>query len=139
VIVLTKDTTNNFVCTLYELTTIQQNAGYLFEFISDQTKEKKTTVLTDISTNISRYNEFNLIENRVENPVNGQINLGSAGYFTYKVYEQLSSTNLDPTNELVVVGVVEEGKMKLIDTSYEPSYTEHSVSPTTNVVYNPRQ
>ncbi len=137
-IVLTKGTTNNFVCTLYELTTIQQNAGYLFEFESNQTKEKKTTVLTDISTNISRYNEFNLIENKVEDPVNGQILLGSAGYYNYKVYEQLSSTNLDPTN-IVVVGVVEEGKMKLIDTSYEPSFTQHTVSPTTNVVYNPAQ
>lgn len=137
-IVLTKGTTNNFVCTLYELTTIQQNAGYLFEFESNQTKEKYYTVLTDISTNISRYNEFNLIENKVEDPVNGQILLGSAGYYNYKVYEQLSSTNLDPTN-IVVVGVVEEGKMKLIDTSYEPSFTQHTVSPTTNVVYNPAQ
>jgi len=138
VIVLTKKTTTNFVCTLYELTTIQQNAGYLFEFESDQTKEKYYTVLTDISTNISRYNEFNFIENKVQDPVNGQILLGSAGYYTYKVYEQLSSTNLDPTN-IVVVGVVEEGKMKLIDTSYEPSFTQHTVSPTTNVVYNPAQ
>jgi len=138
VIVLTKKTTTNFVCTLYELTTIQQNAGYLFEFESDQTKEKYYTVLTDISTNISRYNEFNFIENKVQDPVNGQILLGSAGYYTYKVYEQLSSTNLDPTN-IAVVGVVEEGKMKLIDTSYEPSFTQHTVSPTTNVVYNPAQ
>jgi len=138
VIVLTKKTTTNFVCTLYELTTIQQNAGYLFEFESDQTKEKYYTVLTDISTNISRYNEFNFIENKVQDPVNGQILLGSAGYYNYKVYEQLSSTNLDPTN-IVVVGVVEEGKMKLIDTSYEPSFTQHTVSPTTNVVYNPAQ
>ncbi len=137
-IVLTKGTTNNFVCTLYELTTIQQNAGYLFEFESDQTKEKYYTVLTDISTNISRYNEFNLIENKVQDPVNGQILLGSAGYYNYKVYEQLSSTNLDPTN-IAVVGVVEEGKMKLIDTSYQPSFTQHTVSPTTNVVYNPAQ
>ena len=137
-IVLTKGTTNNFVCTLYELTTIQQNAGYLFEFESNQTKEKYYTVLTDISTNISRYNEFNLIENKVQDPVNGQILLGSAGYYNYKVYEQLSSTNLDPTN-IAVVGVVEEGKMKLIDTSYEPSFTQHTVSPTTNVVYNPAQ
>ena len=137
-IVLTKKTTTNFVCTLYELTTIQQNAGYLFEFESDQTKEKYYTVLTDISTNISRYNEFNFIENKVQDPVNGQILLGSAGYYTYKVYEQLSSTNLDPTN-IAVVGVVEEGKMKLIDTSYEPSFTQHTVSPTTNVVYNPAQ
>jgi len=138
VIVLTKKTTTNFVCTLYELTTIQQNAGYLFEFESDQTKEKYYTVLTDISTNISRYNEFNFIENKVQDPVNGQILLGIAGYYTYKVYEQLSSTNLDPTN-IAVVGVVEEGKMKLIDTSYEPSFTQHTVSPTTNVVYNPAQ
>ena len=137
-IVLTKGTTNNFVCTLYELTTIQQNAGYLFEFESDQTKEKYYTVLTDISTNISRYNEFNLIENKFQDPVNGQILLGSAGYYNYKVYEQLSSTNLDPTN-IAVVGVVEEGKMKLIDTSYQPSFTQHTVSPTTNVVYNPAQ
>jgi hypothetical protein len=29
--------------------------------------------------------------------------------------------------------------MKLIDSTYQPSFTQHSVSPTTNVVYNPGQ
>ena len=132
-IVINKNTTTNFVATLFELSQLT-NPDYLFEFESDQTKTKFYTIIADISTNKSRYNEFNFVEG-TNNPTSGSLDLGSPGFYKYKVYEQNSTTNLDPTG----LNKVEEGKMKLIDSTYQPSFTQHSVSPTTNVVYNPGQ
>ena len=132
-IVINKNTTNNFVATLYELSQLS-NPNYLFEFESDQTKTKYYTIITDISTNKPRYNEFNFVEG-IDDPINGSLNLGSPGFYKYKVYEQSSSSNLDPTKS----NEVEQGKMKLIDSTYQPTFNQHTVSPSTNIVYNPSQ
>lgn len=132
-IVINKNTTNNFVATLYELSQLT-DPNYLFEFESDQTKTKYYTIITDVSTNKPRYNEFNFIEGSSD-PTNGSLDLGSPGFYNYKVYEQSSSSNLDPTG----LNEVEQGKLKLIDSTYQPSFNQHSVSPTTNIVYNPAQ
>lgn len=132
-IVINKNTTNNFVATLYELSQLT-DPNYLFEFESDQTKIKYYTIITDVSTNKPRYNEFNFIEGS-DDPNNGSLDLGSPGFYNYKVYEQSSSSNLDPTG----LNEVEQGKLKLIDSTYQPSFNQHSVSPTTNIVYNPAQ
>ena len=78
---------------------------------------------------------FETKKKKKNNPTSGSLDLGSPGFYNYKVYEQNSTTNLDPTG----LNKVEEGKMKLIDSTYQPSFTQHSVSPTTNVVYNPGQ
>ena len=130
-IVINKNTTNNFVATLYELSQLT-DPNYLFEFESDQTKTKYYTIITDVSTNKPRYNEFNFVEGS-DDPTNGSLDLGSPGFYNYKVYEQSSSSNLDPTG----LNEVEQGK--LIDSTYQPSFNQHSVSPTTNIVYNPAQ
>ncbi len=132
-IVINKNTTNNFVATLYELSQLT-DPNYLFEFESDQTKTKYYTIITDVSTNKPRYNEFNFVEGS-DDPTNGSLDLGSPGFYNYKVYEQASSSNLDPTG----LNEVEQGKLKLIDSTYQPSFNQHSVSPTTNIVYNPAQ
>ena len=132
-IVINKNTTNNFVATLYELSQLT-DPNYLFQFESDQTKTKYYTIITDVSTNKPRYNEFNFVEG-LDDPTNGSLDLGSPGFYNYKVYEQASSSNLDPTG----LNEVEQGKLKLIDSTYQPSFNQHSVSPTTNIVYNPAQ
>ena len=132
-IVINKNTTNNFVATLYELSQLT-DPNYLFQFESDQTKTKYYTIITDVSTNKPRYNEFNFVEGS-DDPTNGSLDLGSPGFYNYKVYEQSSSSNLDPTG----LNEVEQGKLKLIDSTYQPSFNKHSVSPTTNIVYNPAQ
>ena len=132
-IVINKNTTNNFVATLYELSQLT-DPNYLFEFASDQTKTKYYTIITDVSTNKPRYNEFNFVEGS-DDPTNGSLDLGSPGFYNYKGYEQASSSNLDPTG----LNEVEQGKLKLIDSTYQPSFNQHSVSPTTNIFYNPAQ
>ena len=54
-IVINKNTTTNFVATLFELSQLT-DPNYLFEFESDQTKTKYYTIIADISTNKLRYN-----------------------------------------------------------------------------------
>lgn len=132
-IVLNKNATTNFVATLYELSQLSE-PNYLFEFESDQTKVKAYTIINDVSANKTRYNEFNFIEGS-NDPTNGSLELGSAGFYNYKVFEQASSSNLDPTG----LNEVEQGKLKLIDSTYQPTFNQHTVSPSTNIVYNPAQ
>lgn len=132
-LVINKNATTNIITTLWELTTLEV-PYYLFEFESDQSKRKYYTVMTDLSTNKTRYNEFNFIEGSFD-PTSGSLILGSAGFYKYKVYEQSNPFNLTPDG----LNVVEQGKMKLIDSTYQPTFNQHTVSPTTNVVYNPAQ
>ncbi len=130
-IVLNKNSTTNFVATLYELS-ILTDPNYLFKFTSDQTKQSYYTIIADISTNKPRYNEFNFIEG-VNDALNGSLILGQGGYYTYEIYEQTSATNLDPTG----LNKVEQGKMKLLDSTETPDFTSYTTSTSTNVVYNP--
>ncbi len=96
-----KNKTNSIILTLSEKTTIT-NAYYLFEFTSDETKETKYIIPTDISINKIRYNEFNIIE-----PTNVSLTVGT---WKYKIYEQVSSTNKN-TNGL---NEVECGRVDVI-------------------------
>ena len=130
-IVLNKNSTTNFVTTLYELS-ILSNPKYLFKFTSDQTKQSYYTIIADTSTNKPRYNEFNFIEG-VNDAVNGSLILGKGGYYHYQIYEQISTTNLNPSG----LNCVELGKMKLMDSADSPDFSSHTVSPSTNIVYNP--
>lgn len=130
-IVLTKNASTIFVATLWEKTTITSPV-YLFEFKNDLTKTDYYCIMSDTSTNIDRYNKFTFTEG-VNDALNGSLILGNGGYYEYRVFEQVSTTNLDPSG----LTIVETGKMKLIDTTEEPNFTQHSVSPTTNIVYNP--
>ncbi len=131
-IILNKNSTTGFVATLYELSVLV-DPYYLFVFTSAQTKISYYTIIADTSTNKKRYDEFSFVEG-VDDALNGKLILGKGGYYTYKVYEQASSTNLDPD---LASNLVEEGKMKLLDSTETPDFTQHAVIPTTNVVYNP--
>ena len=119
---LEQDTINKVVVTLREFTTIS-NPFYLFEFISDDTNDSKIFTGADISTNINRYNEFNIeLTTSTEDLLNSVIKLPLKGFYTYNIYSQVSSTNLDLANitELVEVGkVYVDGTVKPIITTYE--------------------
>ena len=131
-IILNKNSTTNFVVTLYELSVLV-DPYYLFVFTSAQTKVSYYTIIADTSTNKKRYDQFTFVEG-VDDAVNGKLILGKGGYYTYEVYEQASSTNLDPA---LASGLVEQGKMKLLDSTETPNFTQHTVTPSTNIVYNP--
>ena len=119
---LEQDTINKIVVTLREFTTIS-NPFYLFEFVSDDTNDSKIFTGVDISTNVNRYNEFNIeLTTSTEDLLNSIIKLPLKGFYTYNIYSQVSSTNLDLANitELVEVGkVYVDGTVKPIVTTYE--------------------
>lgn len=117
---ITKNSTNNIILTLSEKTTII-GATYLFEVISDVTSDVKCFIAPDISINPLRFNEFNFIENVVEDLLIGKFSLTLTGFYKYNVYEQYSSTNLDPT---LALNLIDKGKLNVVSTIADlPVYT----------------
>lgn len=87
------------VITVTELTTIQ-NPKYLFEFIEEQSDDKVYCILENISTATERFDEFVLVDSV-------DLTLPYAGFYSYKVYQQESDSNLNPE---LSDGLVEEGR-----------------------------
>ena len=116
----TINTQSDTIVTLTESTTLT-NPYYLFVFTNVSTKvQYKINVnsASDISAYKDRFNEFQF--NTVTLFATAQ-----AGQFSYEVYEQVSSSNLDPSG----LNMVECGKMllqpenNLLKQGYEPTTT----------------
>jgi hypothetical protein len=101
---------NYLVATLTEKCTLD-NPVFLVEFINQITLQKRYCIAEDISEYPDRYNKL-VIDNDPEpvDPLEGEVDLSVRGYYHYKVYEQSSTTNLDPDN---AVGLVERGIAKV--------------------------
>lgn len=98
---------NVVVVTLSEKITIP-NPNYLFEFINNQTQQKYYCIASDLSLYPDRYNKFTIVvKTTTPDPLDGEIQIPLGDEYTYNVYEQVSSTNLDPTG----LTVVENGLM----------------------------
>ena len=122
--ILQKATNNtNIALTLYEKTTLNP-VYYLFEFQNDQTKVKYYQVFTDVSVAGSARQRANLFNIEVVNSGSGtnKIILGNVGLYHYTIYEQSSSSNLDPTG----LTIVERGQMRLYD-SETSQYVAHEI------------
>jgi hypothetical protein len=120
VILINKNTTNTVILTLSEKTTLT-NAVYLFEVINDMSNEVKCFIAADISTNKLRFNEFEFIENVTEDLLNGTFSLTLSGFYKYNVYEQSSTTNLNP---LLALNLIDKGKLNVASQlSDYPVYT----------------
>lgn len=94
-----KDSTSILIVTVTELTTVSP-VFYLFEFEHEQSFLKYYCILDNISLATERYDEFELVDGV-------DLNFDYDGYYTYRIYQQISSTNLDP---LLSDGLVEEGR-----------------------------
>jgi hypothetical protein len=94
-----KDSTSILIVTVTELTTVSP-VYYLFEFEHEQSFLKYYCILDNISLATERYDEFELVDGV-------DLNFDYDGYYTYRIYQQISSTNLDP---LLSDGLVEEGR-----------------------------
>jgi hypothetical protein len=114
----------NVDLTLVEKTTIDDPV-YLFEFINNYTGVKYYQIFTDVSVPGVQRERSNLFNIEVVNSGAGanQIVLGNVGLYKYNVYEQTSTTNLDPAN---TDGIVEEGWMRLIEDDGESIYVEYN-------------
>jgi len=81
----------------------------------------KCFIAADISANKLRYNEFDFIENVTENLLNGTFSLTLSGFYKYNVYEQASTTNLNP---LLALNLIDKGKLNVVSQlSDYPVYT----------------
>lgn len=125
--ILTKATNNtNISLTLKEKTTLYP-VYYLFEFQNDQTKVKYYQIFADVSTVTYNQRVWNVFNIEVINSGSGanKIILGNTGLYHYTIFEQSSSSNLDPTG----LTVVERGQMRLID-SEASQYIAHEITHT---------
>jgi hypothetical protein len=106
---LTKGNTDRVILTLTEKCQLT-SPNYLFVFTSreDQTIVKFVILNNaDLSTSKVRFNQFNIVTNTY-------FANSKSGEFEYQIYEQTSSSNLDPTQ---ASGLVEVGQMSLSDGS----------------------
>lgn len=94
-----KDSTSILIVTVTELTTVSP-VYYLFEFEHEQSFLKYYCILDNISLATERYDEFELVDGV-------DLTFDYDGYYTYRIYQQTSSTNLNP---ILSDGLVEEGR-----------------------------
>jgi len=120
--IIKKNTVNTCIFSLSEKTTLTP-VYYLFEFTCVQDGSITLFLATDISTNKPSYNEFLIEETTSVDLLNSKINLPLIGSYTYKVYEQSSSTNLVVANS---AAEVENGKIDVIeDAETVQSFTDN--------------
>ena len=107
-LIVAKNTNSTLIVTLTEKVTLA-SPYYLFAFTSDVSQLTKYFISADISIHTDRYNEFLITETSgTEILTSGTITLNPTGQWTYRIYEQTSSTNLDPTlaTTLLEIGIV---------------------------------
>lgn len=114
--------------TLFEKTTLSP-VVYLFEFISKGSLTPKYCIASDISTSVNRYNEFVIKDTPSPNPLLGEVNL-STGEYVYNIYQQSSSTNLNPTG----LKLVESERLYVKISGTAP--VEYTNNDLTNVEYS---
>lgn len=106
---------NTVALTLAEKTTIV-DPTYLWEFENNQTHVKYYCISADLSLYKDRYNLFTItVQNTTPNALLGQIKVPLGDEYNYTIYEQVSTTNLDPTG----LTAVETGYM-----TFDKSLTE---------------
>lgn len=120
---IAQNTTSSLTLTLKEKTTLALPI-YLFQFRNVTEKVSYYCIMADTSLYKDRYNEFTFTEG-TDLPLVGELILGAGGQYEYFVYEQTSSTNLDPT---LSTGLVESGLMEL--DRGNTTYNQHTINTT---------
>ena len=111
--IINKASNNSFITTLYE-TNLVTYPYYLCVFTSDVSALSKAFICTDLSTHQERYNEFLITETSgTEILTSGTITLNPTGQWSYKIYGQSSSTNLDPN---LATALLEIGQLRVVGT-----------------------
>jgi hypothetical protein len=112
---LKKGETSRIILTLSEMATLN-SPNYLFVFQSRTSNDQVKFVIlnsADQSNYKDRFNAFNII-------VDDHFEDMNVGGWSYKVYEQVSTTNLDPA---LSTGLLETGQMTLSEATIEPFKT----------------
>ena len=118
-IVLTKGVTSNIIVTLTEKQLLT-NPNYLFIFRGRTTDTEVKFVLlnnADVSPSKTRYNKFSLS--------NTLFTSAKIQQYTYNVYEQTSTTNLDPSGlNLLETGIMDLKESVTVFTEPQGAETE---------------
>ena len=102
---------------------------YLVLFESMASKEKYY-LIGNIDADNKRYTTLIVYTNE-DAPTTGKVLLTESGQYTYKVWGQNSSTNLNPTNA-AVVALIEEGTLSV---SGETGYNIPEITIPDNIIY----
>jgi len=103
--------------------------NYLEEFRS-LASEEEFYLIADVVTDNARYTKIS-INTDANQPTAGHVLLTESGQYSYKVWGQNSTTNLDPT-DATVVAMIERGTLTVTG---ETGYTIPSISIPDNVIY----
>ena len=102
---------------------------YLMVLRNDATEEE-IYLIPEVEEDNERYTRIGLPTNS-DAPLDGSIRLDESGLYTFKIWGQNSTTNLDPT-DATVVGICEVGACKVSDTL---PWTIPTISIPDNVIY----
>ena len=105
---------------------------YLLELTNEQTLEKLYAIPTQIAQN-DRYTTIQIGTN-ANTPLAASLLINYPARFSYIVYGQNSSSNLDPTNA-VVEGVIERGYL-IVEDITTPRFTEPNLTIDSDITYN---
>ena len=105
---------------------------YLLELTNEQTLEKLYAIPLQIAQN-DRYTTIQIGTN-ANTPLAASLLINYPARFSYVVYGQNSSTNLDPTNA-VVEGVIEKGYL-IVEDITTPRFTEPNLTIDNDIAYN---
>lgn len=120
--IINKGAINDIILTVTELTTITTPV-YLFEFINKQTNVSYYCI-SELLETIGVRDRFTISETSTPDVLNGEIELPE-GEYRYNVYQQTSTTNLDPLQSIpaeftdyVEHGILDVIGSPLTNTSY---------------------
>jgi len=105
---------------------------YLLELTNEQTLQKLYAIPTKIAEN-DRYTTIQIGTN-ANTPTAASLLINYPARFSYVVYGQNSSTNLDPTNA-AVEGVIEKGYL-IVEDITTPRFTEPNLTIDNDITYN---
>jgi len=105
---------------------------YLLELTNEQTLQKLYAIPTKIAEN-DRYTTIQIGTN-ANTPTAASLLINYPARFSYIVYGQNSSTNLDSTNA-AVEGVIEKGYL-IVEDITTPRFTEPNLTIDNDIAYN---
>jgi hypothetical protein len=105
---------------------------YLLELTNEQTLQKLYAIPTKIAEN-DRYTTIRIGTN-ANTPTAASLLINYPARFSYIIYGQNSSTNLDPTNA-AVEGVIEKGYL-IVEDITTPRFTEPNLTIDNDITYN---
>lgn len=128
-IVINRGQANTVVLSLKEKQTLSSPV-FLFVFKNDLTRQTKKFIAADISSYTDRYNQFTITESDSESVLTGTVQLKPTGFWSYWVYEQTSTTNLEPSQATTEL---ETGKVNVKGTAQ--AYTSYDQQQKTYTAY----